>query len=538
MSNPSSASPLEISSTPPVREGDKSLIANLTVRESYREEYWRKHDPIVDDRLLWRAQTFRHTVHLLPGQNILELGCGELRLTRALLRVSRGENPITAVTFQDSATDDFCTSGRVEVLKLSELPGPLAGRRFDCVVAMDLLDRSNSSELLQIVHELLAPGGEMVIYESNPWNPMHKLRGMCLQIAGKRDPRNLINRPGLYELLSELGFIRIYAVFNDFVFAPLTRPLIWFLRNLSILLENAPVVRRLAGSILIHAQKPPRKKELRNVSLFTHESLRGAVSIVIPSHNEEMNIGPLVERILALYGEYVHEIIPVNDGSNDRTGEVMEELAAKDDRVKPLHRVPPNGVGLAIADGLAAATGRYVLTMDCDFQHLLPEFRDLLDGAAEGYDVVIGSRFSRHSVLLNYPFLKIFANRAFHAIAVVLFGRRIRDVTNNLKIMRREVVQDLRLRQRGFAVNAETGLQPILLGYSVKQVPISWINRTPGMGVSSFRLVNAGGGYWNVLIGLWLRHILGIGPYRELARRHPASTNALKDMAADSAAVQ
>ena len=60
--------------------------------------------------------------------------------------------------------------------------------------------------------------------------------------------------------------------------------------------------------------------------------------------------------------------------------------------------------------------------------------------AAEGYDVVIGSRFSRHSVLLNYPFLKIFANRAFHAIAVVLFGRRIRDVTNNLKIMRREVV--------------------------------------------------------------------------------------------------
>jgi dolichol-phosphate mannosyltransferase len=152
--------------------------------------------------------------------------------------------------------------------------------------------------------------------------------------------------------------------------------------------------------------------------------------------------------------------------------------------------------------------------------------------------VVIGSRFSRHSVLLNYPLLKIFANRAFHAIAVVLFGRRIRDVTNNLKIMRREVVGDLRLRQKGFAVNAETGLQPILLGYTVKQVPISWINRTPGMGVSSFRLVNVGGGYWNVLIGLWLRHMLGIGPYRELARRHPASANALKDMAADSAAAR
>ncbi len=84
---------------------------------------------------------------------------------------------------------------------------------------------------------------------------------------------------------------------------------------------------------------------------------------------------------------------------------------------------------------------------------------------------------------------------AAHTLAVLLFGRRIRDVTNNLKMMRREVVANLRLLQPGFAVNAETGLQPILLGYRVKQVPISWINRTPGMGTSSFRLVHVGGAY-------------------------------------------
>jgi dolichol-phosphate mannosyltransferase len=119
---------------------------------------------------------------------------------------------------------------------------------------------------------------------------------------------------------------------------------------------------------------------------------------------------------------------------------------------------------------------------------------------------------------------------------VVLFGRRIRDVTNNLKIMRREVVQDLRLRQPGFAVNAETGLQPLLLGYTVKQVPISWINRTPGMGTSSFRLVRVGGGYWEVLVGLWLRYMFGIGPYRELARGKPPSAKEVEDIAADRAA--
>ena len=119
-----------------------------------------------------------------------------------------------------------------------------------------------------------------------------------------------------------------------------------------------------------------------------------------------MNVGPLIERILDLYGEYIHEVIPVDDSSTDRTRDVMAALATKDARVKPLYRSPPSGVGRAIADGLRAATGRYVLTIDCDFQHLLPEFRELFDGAAEGNDVVIGSRFSRHSVLLITPSLR------------------------------------------------------------------------------------------------------------------------------------
>ena len=159
----------------------------------------------------------------------------------------------------------------------------------------------------------------------------------------------------------------------------------------------------------------------------------------------------------------------------------------------------------------AVATGKYILSMDCDFQHLLPEIRDLFDAAAEGYDVVVGSRFSRHSVLLNYPFQKIFVNRGFHTLAQLLFLRNFRDLTNNLKLMRREVIENLQLTQPGFAVNAETGLKPLLMGYSVKEVPISWINRTPDMGVSSFRLVKVGGGYWQVLFGLWLKTVFGIG---------------------------
>ena len=66
-------------------------------------------------------------------------------------------------------------------------------------------------------------------------------------------------------------------------------------------------------------------------------------------------------------------------------------------------------------------------------------------------------------------------------------------------------MENIELTQPGFAINAETGLLPILMGYDVREVPISWINRTPDMGVSSFKLVKVGGGYWQVLLRLWLK---------------------------------
>jgi len=493
------------------------LVQTLALRERYRDSYWARRDPIAEDRLLWRAQTFRHSVHCLPGQRILELGGGSGLFTRALARVSRAESPITSVTFQDAGAG--APIAGVERLHARELPGPLAGRRFDFVVAMDLLDRRNSAWLLAVVHELLEPGGQLVFYESNPWNLVYRLKAACARLVRRPDPRDLISRPRLYELLSELGFVRVFAVFNDFVYAPLTRPQVWLLRNLSTLLENAPLVRTLAGSILLHAQKPPRLAAPPAVSLFRHEALRRSVSVVIPCHDEEPNVRPLVERLLGLYGEYVREIVLVDDSSTDGTRNVIEELAREEPRVRGVFRSPPNGVGRALADGLAATSGRWVLTSDCDFQHLLPEFRDLFEAAAEGWDVAVGSRFSRHSVLLNYPFAKIFANRAFHVLAQILLWRRFRDLTNNLKLMRREVVDDLVLREPGFAVNAEIGLQPLLVGYRLCEVPISWINRTPGMGTSSFRLARVGSGYWRVLFGLWRKCVFGAGPYRALARR-------------------
>jgi dolichol-phosphate mannosyltransferase len=290
--------------------------------------------------------------------------------------------------------------------------------------------------------------------------------------------------------------------------------LIWLLRNLSTLLENAPLVRTLSGRILIHAKKPPRVAIRPAVSLVRHETLMGAVSVVVPCHNEEMNVGPLVDGLCRHYDGYLHQIVLVDDNSQDDTRAVIEELARNDPRITLVFRQPPNGVGRALRDGYAAATGRYVLSMDCDFQHLLPELEDMFDAAAEGADAVLGSRFSRHSVLINYPFGKILANRAFHLAVNVVFRCWRRDLSNNLKLMLIETVHRLGLTEPGFAANAEIGLELVLMGAKVTEVPVSWIDRSFDMGRSSFGVVKSGGGYLRVLLRLAAKTVLGLRPLR------------------------
>jgi dolichol-phosphate mannosyltransferase len=503
----------------PMTASAELLTGTLALRERVREAYWQRRDPIIDDRMLWRAQTFRHIMHLLPGQTILELGCGHGAFTRPLVKVTRSECPLTAVTFDRHAERPAFFPPGIEFVADASFPRVLNGRRFDLIIAHDMLDKRNAAWFLQQVFGLLAPGGRVLFYESNPWNPIRRVRQGLEFLFGYRDPRLLLNRPNMYELLSELGFVRIFAIFNDFVYAPLTPKAARLLRNLSIILENMAGVRTLAGTIILNAERPPAPATRPRVKLPVNNAFLQAVSVVVPCHNEEANVGPLVCRLIELFDDYVYEIILVNDNSKDKTGDAIDELARKDARIKPVHRVPPNGVGRALKDGLRLTTGRYVLSLDCDFEHLLPEIRDLFDAIAEGYDVALGSRFSRHSVLLNYPLVKILANRAFHMIARIVLIAEFRDLTNNLKLMRRDVVRDLLLREPGFAINAEIGLQPLLMRYRVKEVPISWIGRGIGMGASSFSLLRVGLGYWRVLYRLWLWRFLGAGPYRQLRRQ-------------------
>jgi dolichol-phosphate mannosyltransferase len=390
------------------------------------------------------------------------------------------------------------------------------------VVATDILDAENAAEVLKTVQTLLEPGGRLLFFESNPWNPLFRLRRVLsrfLPFLRRGDERRLPNQIQLYELLSELGYVRVTAIHYDFLYKPIPRFLMRVMRNLSLILENTPGIRRLAGTIFVHAQKPPTDLPRPPVMMAEHAQLRQALSIIVPCHNEEMNVAPLYANLRRHYDSYIRELIFIDDNSTDETAAVLQRLAIEDPRVKPVFRKPPNGVGRALSDGLRVSSGEYVLMMDCDFMQILPELRDMFDLAAQGADVVLGSRFSRESVLINYPIQKILFNRLFHIFASILFHRRLRDVTNNLKLLRREVVDHLDLKAAWFAANAETGLKPLLMGYNVVPSPISWINRTPDMGESSFSLLNNGLEYTKVLLGLVWQTRFGFRPLPKLVRR-------------------
>jgi dolichol-phosphate mannosyltransferase len=273
------------------------------------------------------------------------------------------------------------------------------------------------------------------------------------------------------------------------------------LQSAAFVFEHMPVVRELCGTLYIWGKKPGEsQRHLPGPSLTEHQTLHDSISVVVPCHNEEMNVRGLVDALLRLYNRYIHEIIIVNDNSTDNTGAVTRSIARSEPRVKLVDRKAPNGVGRALRDGYAAAGGRYILTMDADFVQIVPEFRELFDAIADGYEGAIGSRFSYESVLINYPFFKIVCNRAFHLLVSLFLLPGVRDTSNNLKLYRADILKHLLIEEPHFAANAETGIKPLLSGYRSKEVPISWINRTAGMGASSFKIVKVAPAYFKSLV--------------------------------------
>ncbi len=487
-----------------------SIEDNLRVMELSREAYWLAYPNSSPVKLRWRALTVRHSFHVLPGETFLELGAGSGLWTQHLADAFRGENPITAAVFNDKFVQSAPSLKNVEFVSVTNLAEQFPAESFDYIIGTAIICHDLYPQTLAVLQKLLKPGGQLLFFEANYWNPQVFLKNNIPIVSkmSNHPPCQIgMRRYQLMRIASQQGFVNLEIVPYDIIHPWTPRPVIPFLQSVAFLLEHAPLISELCGTLYIWGKKPGDEQARRpKVNLATQSELKGAVSLVVPCYNEEATMTGLVNVLMETYGDYIHEIILVDDNSKDNTFAVATELSQRDSRVKVIKRTPPGGVGRALRDGYAAATGRYIMSLDADFIQVIPELRDMFDAVASGYEGAIGSRFSHESVMWNYPFMKLLCNRAFHLLMNIILGVRVRDISNNLKLYRADILKNLAIDQDGFAANVETGLKPVLQGYKVKEVPISWINRTIDMGSSSFAIPKVASGYCNALASIVKQH--------------------------------
>jgi len=298
-----------------------SLESNLRQMERGREAYWQRYPGTSPFKLRWRALAVRHTFHVLPGETILELGAGTGLWAEHLTTVLRGRNPITAAVFNEPFVGSARKLPNVEFVHVRNLSNDLPAENYDYVVGTGILCHELYAQNLKIIHRLLKPGGQILFFEANYWNPQVFLKNFIRPLgrwAGNAECQIGMRKYVLMKVASQQGFVDIDTIPYDIVH-PRTPPVfLRALKSLAFLLEHTPVVKDLCGTLYIMAKKPGDEKLRRpSPSLAEHPSLFGSTSFVIPCHNEEANIRPLTEAILNYYGPYVHEILIVNDNSKD-----------------------------------------------------------------------------------------------------------------------------------------------------------------------------------------------------------------------------
>lgn len=167
------------------------------------------------------------------------------------------------------------------------------------------------------------------------------------------------------------------------------------------------------------------------------------LSIVVPIYNEEDNVTPLHDRVVAALGDsgLDYELILVDDGSSDGTFPLLRELAARDRRVKVIRFRRNFGQTAAMAAGFAAAAGRVIVPMDGDLQNDPADIPMLCAKIDEGYDVVSGWRKNRQDNFINRRLPSIIANSLISRMT----GVHLHDYGCTLKAYRREVLDGVNL---------------------------------------------------------------------------------------------
>lgn len=223
--------------------------------------------------------------------------------------------------------------------------------------------------------------------------------------------------------------------------------------------------------------------------------------IIVPTYNEMENIEAIIDAVLALGQEF--EILVVDDNSPDGTGDIVDRRVASEPRVHAIHREGKLGLGSAYIAGfkwaLANTDTQFVFEMDADFSHdpnAIPEFIE----AAEGRDLVLGSRYLHGITVINWPLSRLILSYGANVYTRIITGLPLKDSTGGFKCFRRETLEQLPLdtiRSDGYSFQIEMNFFCWKKGLRIVEIPIIFTDRRVGISKMSRKIV------WEAMFMVW-----------------------------------
>ncbi len=207
-----------------------------------------------------------------------------------------------------------------------------------------------------------------------------------------------------------------------------------------------------------------------------------SISVILPAYNEEATIKDTVTTIHDFLSSTFNnfEIIVVNDGSSDKTAEIVNNMFDRIKGLKLLTNSRNRGKGYSVRKGVLSASYEYVMFSDSDLSTPIDEVLKCMNYFTDGVDIVLGSRALKESNIIKYQgFLRRSMGKIFNLLIKIFLFRGINDTQCGFKCFTNKAAKELFSLQRldRFCFDAEILYLAGNKGYKVKEVPVKWLNR-------------------------------------------------------------